>query len=203
MENILADTAGEGEGGTNWESTIETYTLPHIKQIIDGKLLIKAGSSTQYSATTQRDGMGWVGGRPQGEGTYVYLWLTHVTLWQKQTQHCKAIILQLKIIKKKKILLEMCRRWCWQENINDHVENSTRDFPGGPVVENLPSNAGDTGSIPFWGTNIPHAMGNLSPSSRVSESQLESPCAAAKDPAAARKKLCAATKTRCSQINKH
>ena len=23
-----------------------------------------------------------------------------------------------------------------------------RDFPGGPVVKNLPSNAGDTGSIP-------------------------------------------------------
>ena len=26
---------------------------------------------------------------------YVYLWLIHV-LWQKATQHCKAIILQLK-----------------------------------------------------------------------------------------------------------
>ena len=34
------------------------HTLPHIEQIVDGKLLIKAGSSTQYSATTQRDGMG-------------------------------------------------------------------------------------------------------------------------------------------------
>ena len=30
------------------------------------------------------------------EGTYVYLWLIHVDLWQKQTQYCKAIILQLK-----------------------------------------------------------------------------------------------------------
>ena len=61
-------------------------------------MLIKAGSSIQYSATTQRDRMGWVDGRPQTEGTYVYLWLIHVTLWQKQAQHCKAIILQLKII---------------------------------------------------------------------------------------------------------
>ena len=26
----------------------------------------------------------------------------------------------------------------------------TRDFPGGPVVEKLPANAGDTGSIPVW-----------------------------------------------------
>ena len=25
------------------------------------------------------------------------------------------------------------------------------DFPGGPVVKNLPTNAGDTGSIPGWG----------------------------------------------------
>ena len=27
-----------------------------------------------------------------------------------------------------------------------------RDFPGGAVVENLPANAGDTGSIPGQGT---------------------------------------------------
>ena len=32
-----------------------------------------------------------------------------------------------------------------------------RDFPGGPVVKNLPSNAGDSGWIPGQGTEIPHA----------------------------------------------
>ena len=32
------------------------------------------------------------------------------------------------------------------------------DFPGGPVVKNLPCNAGDTGLISDWGTKIPHAM---------------------------------------------
>ena len=31
------------------------------------------------------------------------------------------------------------------------------DFPGDPVVKNLPSNAGDTSSVPGWGTKIPHA----------------------------------------------
>ena len=31
-------------------------------------------------------------------GTYIYLWLTHVDVWQKSTQYCKAIIFQLKII---------------------------------------------------------------------------------------------------------
>ena len=30
------------------------------------------------------------------EGTYVYLWLIHVDVWQKPAQYCKAIICQLK-----------------------------------------------------------------------------------------------------------
>ena len=38
-----------------------------------------------------------------------------------------------------------------------------RDFPGGPVVKNPPSNAGGPGSIPGQGTKIPHAAGQLSP----------------------------------------
>ena len=29
-----------------------------------------------------------------------------------------------------------------------------RDFPGGPAVNTLPSNAGSVGSIPGWGTKI-------------------------------------------------
>ena len=36
------------------------------------------------------------------------------------------------------------------------------DFPGGPVVENLPPNAGDVGLIPGQGNKIPHGMGQLS-----------------------------------------
>ena len=38
-----------------------------------------------------------------------------------------------------------------------------RDFSGGPVVKNLPSNAGDAGLIPGWGTKIPYATGQLRP----------------------------------------
>ena len=37
------------------------------------------------------------------------------------------------------------------------------DFPGGPVVKNPPSNAGDVGSIPGWENKTPHAVGQLSP----------------------------------------
>ena len=35
------------------------------------------------------------------------------------------------------------------------------DFPGGPVIKNSPSNAGDVGSIPDKGTNILPAVGLL------------------------------------------
>ena len=35
------------------------------------------------------------------------------------------------------------------------------DFPGGPVVKNPPCNAVDTGSIPGWGTKIPHITRQL------------------------------------------
>ena len=39
------------------------------------------------------------GGRFKRERTYVYLRLIHVEVWQKPTQFCKAIMLQLKKIK--------------------------------------------------------------------------------------------------------
>ena len=37
-----------------------------------------------------------------------------------------------------------------------------RDFPGGSVVKNSPSNAGDVGLMPGCGSKIPHAKGQLS-----------------------------------------
>ena len=39
------------------------------------------------------------GGKFKREGTQVYLWLIHVGVWQKPTQYCEAVILQLKINK--------------------------------------------------------------------------------------------------------
>ena len=33
----------------------------------------------------------------------------------------------------------------------------TRDFFGSPMVKTSPSNAGDVGSTPAWGTKIPYA----------------------------------------------
>ena len=40
---------------------------------------------------------GWGGGEAQEGGTYVYSRLIHGVVWQKATQCCPAVILQLKI----------------------------------------------------------------------------------------------------------
>ena len=42
------------------------------------------------------------------------------------------------------------------------IKEMVRDFPGGPVVKNPPSNAGDADSIPGQGTKIPCVTGHLS-----------------------------------------
>ena len=49
------------------------------------------------------------------------------------------------------------------------LELTNGDFPGGSVVKNPPSNAGDMGSTPGWGTRIPHAMEQLSPCTTTTE----------------------------------
>ena len=41
------------------------------------------------------------------------------------------------------------------------TKNLEEDFPDGPVVEDLPCNAGDMGSAPDLGTKIPHAVEQL------------------------------------------
>ena len=44
------------------------------------------------------------------------------------------------------------------------------DVPSGPVVNNLPANTEDTGSIPVSG-RFPHAVGQLSPCATTTEAQ--------------------------------
>ena len=44
-----------------------------------------------------------------------------------------------------------------------------RGSPGGSVIKNQPSRAGDMGSIPGPGTKIPHAMGQLNPRATTRE----------------------------------
>ena len=52
------DTVGEGEEEKKRESSIETYTLPYVKQIANGKLLSDAGSLGWCSMIPRRVGVG-------------------------------------------------------------------------------------------------------------------------------------------------
>jgi len=55
VENRLADTVGEGEGGMNGENSMETFTLSYVKQIsfflFFFFLLYDTGNSTPCSVT--------------------------------------------------------------------------------------------------------------------------------------------------------
>ena len=69
-----------------WESLSEFYyrILEHNK-----------------NSDVKKNNFPWEGGSRVG-GTYEHLWLIHVVIWQRLTQHCKVIILQLRIKIKKK-----------------------------------------------------------------------------------------------------
>ena len=60
-------------------------------------------------------------------------------------------------------------KWTTQMKWKNSQKCAIWDFPGGPVVKNLPSNAGDTSWIPGQGTVIPHATGQLSPRATTTE----------------------------------
>ena len=99
------DTAREGEGGTKQESSMETYTLAYVKQMPVGMCSMTRGAQ----ARALRPPRG-VGGGIKSKGTYGYLWLIHVDVWQKPTQYWTSIILQLKINKPKKKRLDVARK---------------------------------------------------------------------------------------------
>ena len=81
--------------------------------------------------------------------------------------------------------------------MNAALNSRPRHFPGGPVVKNPPSYAGDAGSIPGWGTKIPQATGQLSPHTTATEPehsgactpQLKKPTSHSKDPAQSKIKI--------------
>ena len=65
------------------------------------------------------------------------------------------------------------------------IKNICWDFPDGPVVKNLPPNAGDIGSIPGRGTKIPHATWQLRPLAENRETRpTEKPALCNRDPGA-------------------
>ena len=57
---------------------------------------MKQGTQNWSTGMTKGTGWGgeWEGGL--GWGTHVHPWLIHINIWQKPSQHCKVISLQLK-----------------------------------------------------------------------------------------------------------
>ena len=51
--------------------------------------------------------------------------------------------------------------------MEQNLLKNDRDFPGGPVVKNLPCSAGDVGSFPGLGTRIPRERKKVRSLSRV------------------------------------
>ena len=93
------NTVGEEEGGMNWESGTDICALSWVKQPASGQLLYNTGSPAWLRDSLEWDGRG-EGGSQGREYTHTHthtqLGLIRTVVWQKPTQHCKAIILQLK-----------------------------------------------------------------------------------------------------------
>ena len=74
-----------------WETRIDIYTLPCVKQIASRNLLYTAGSSAGCSVVTEMDGMGE---RPRRRGdTHTHTHThTHTQPMHCAVQHCKMTI---------------------------------------------------------------------------------------------------------------
>ena len=87
---------GKGKGGMIWDNSSETCILPYVKQMTSASLMPEVGHS---ELVVQDNPQGWDGegcGRGVQDGeTHVHPWVIHIYIWQKASQYCKVIILQL------------------------------------------------------------------------------------------------------------
>ena len=108
IENRLVDTEGDGKGGTKWEHSMKTYTLPCVKhnqwefaiwrrelklvlcENLEGWDGVGGGKEVQEVARSLQEGC-------KSMQVHAYLWLIHVNVWLKPKQYFKVIILWLKI----------------------------------------------------------------------------------------------------------
>ena len=110
---------GVGRGGMSWEC-IDIYICYMCKTDSYWNLVYNTGSSAWCSAMTLMGGMRvGEGGKSKNKGIYV---LIHI-IQQKLTQDCKAIMSQLKIIKRKEWISSPRRTIC-----KERVHRSTRDL---------------------------------------------------------------------------
>ena len=84
----------EGEGGTIWDNSIETYTLPYVKQTASGSLMCDPGNPEPVLCNNLEGRVGReVEAGLKREGTYIYLMPIHIEVWQKQSHNGWVIIL--------------------------------------------------------------------------------------------------------------
>ena len=97
VKNRLLDSVGRKVrvGWFERENSNETCILPYVKQMTRANSM-KQGTQSWHSGTTQRDRMGKeVRGVQNVEDTCIPVPI-HVDVWQKPSQYCKVLILQLK-----------------------------------------------------------------------------------------------------------
>ena len=70
-ENRLVDMMGEGEGGMTWESNVETYTSPYVKQIVGICCMMQETQTMLCDKLESWDGVG--GGKEFQEGGDIYI----------------------------------------------------------------------------------------------------------------------------------
>ena len=71
VENGLVDTVGAGEGGANWESSNDTYTLPWVRYLV-GTCYRAQGASLALCDVSEESAGGGQGGA-SGRGTYTHI----------------------------------------------------------------------------------------------------------------------------------
>jgi len=128
-----------GENGERWRrdelrASADTHTIV-CKRDSGGKppWIFNTGAPPG-AVMIQRCGMG-VGGRLKREGVDIYIIMTiRVVVWQKPTQHCKAIFHKLKKQTNKKQSTGVCCSCVYSDK-----EFMSWDFPAGSVAKTSPS----------------------------------------------------------------
>lgn len=100
---------------TGKSPTIKNYIAQNVNSAEVEKFCLKCSLSREIKSGALWQS-GGVGARFMREGTYVYLCLVHVNMWQKTAECHKAIILQLKwstfkLKKKTKLFPKFLRCW--------------------------------------------------------------------------------------------
>ena len=92
VKNRLLDSVGEDKGGMFWENSIETCTLPYVKQMTSASLIHEAG----YPGTTQRDMVGRKVGVGFRMGGHMHTCAQFMLMYGNNHHNIISNILQLK-----------------------------------------------------------------------------------------------------------